>query len=88
MIVGSAVALGGAAVVSGAAVITAPVTLVGVPVAVGAGWATSRLTHRYRVRRVAEEVEITADEVAAGSEPPTLVRELGERFGPRPRRSP
>ena len=83
VIAGSAVAIGGAAVVSTAAVVTAPVTLVGVPVAVGAGWVTSRLTHRYRVRQVAEEVEITADEVAAGAEPPTLVRELGERLYPR-----
>jgi hypothetical protein len=83
VIVGSAVALGGAAVVSTAAVVSAPVTLVGVPVMVGAGWATSRLTHRYRLRRIAEEVEITADEVAAGAEPPSLMADLSNRFGSR-----
>ncbi|MGF1599915.1 MAG: hypothetical protein ACFCVK_23900 [Acidimicrobiales bacterium] len=77
---GTAVAMGGSAVVSLAALLTAPVTFVGVPVAVGAGWATSRVIHRYRVQRISQEVEITADQVAAGAAPPTLVRELGGRI--------
>lgn len=81
VVAGSAVALGGAVVVSVAAVVTAPMTLVGVPVAVGAGWVTSRVTHRYRVRRIEEEVEITADQVAAGALPSTLAQELGDRIG-------
>ncbi|MCP5033804.1 MAG: hypothetical protein GY939_18550 [Actinomycetia bacterium] len=81
VIVGSAMALGGVAVVSTAAVVTAPVTLVGVPVVVGAGWATSRLSHRHRLKRVTEEVEMTADEIAAGAEPPNLVSEIGSRLG-------
>jgi hypothetical protein len=67
--VGSGIALGGAFLVSGVALITAPVTLAGLPVAVGAGWVVTRLTHRYRVGRILEEVEITADQVAAGALP-------------------
>ncbi len=80
VIVGSAMAVGGAAIVSTAAVITAPVTLVGVPVFVGAGWVTSRLSHRHRLKRVTEEVEMTADEIAAGALPTNLVSEIGARL--------
>lgn len=81
VVAGSVLALGGAVVISTAAVVTAPVTLVGVPVVVGAGWMTSRLTHRHQLRRITEEVEMTADGVAAGAEPPTLTREISERLG-------
>lgn len=84
VVVGSVVALGGAAVVSTAAVVTAPVTLVGVPVAVGAGWVGARLSHRSRLKRVAEEVEITVGMVAAGADPPTLGREITARLVPPP----
>lgn len=81
VLAGSTVALGGTFVVATVATFTAPVVLVGVPVFVGAGWFTSRFKHRYRLNRVAEEVEMTADEVAAGAVPPRLVDELGARLG-------
>lgn len=80
MVTGSVVAIGGAAVVSTAAVVTAPVTLVGVPMMVGAGWVATRLAHRRQLRRVTEEVEMTADEVAAGAQPPTLVQGITDRI--------
>jgi len=86
VVAGSAVAAGGTLVVSAVAAVTAPVTLVGVPVAVGVGWITSRLSHRHRVRRVTEEAEMTADHVAAGSTPPTLTSEVAERLVGRRRR--
>ncbi|MEL7158528.1 MAG: hypothetical protein AAFN30_18295 [Actinomycetota bacterium] len=85
VVAGSAIALGGAAVVSTAAAITAPVTLVGVPVAVGAGWFVTRITHRRQVRRVQEEVEMTTDNVAAGARPASRVQEVAERLTPRPK---
>jgi hypothetical protein len=81
VLAGSAVALGGTVVVTGAAALTAPVTLVGVPVVLGAGWFTSRFRHRYRLKRVVEEVEMTADNVAAGAVPQRLVGGLGARLG-------
>ena len=81
VLAGSTVALGGTFVVATVATFTAPVVLVGVPVFVGAGWFTSRFKYRYRLNRVAEEVEMTADEVAAGAVPPRLVDELGARLG-------
>ena len=80
VVAGSAVAIGGTAVVSTVALVTAPVTFIGVPVFVGAGWVTSRLSHRHRVRRVTEEVEMTADEIAAGADPRNLAQELGTRL--------
>lgn len=83
VVAGTAIALGGAAVVSTAAAITAPVTLVGVPVAVGAGWFVTRFTHRRQVRRVQEEVEMTTDNVAAGARPLNRVQEMAERLTPR-----
>ncbi|MEM7338967.1 MAG: hypothetical protein AAF467_09985 [Actinomycetota bacterium] len=73
---GSAVAATGTAVAVTAAVVTAPVSAVGVPVAVGVGWLASRVAHGRSVRRVTEEVEITADEVAAGVRPPTISDQL------------
>lgn len=82
---GSAVATGGSLVVGAVAVVAGPATLVGVPVAVGAGWVASRITHRYRVRRITEEMEITADQVAAGANPPTLTTEVAERLTARRR---
>lgn len=85
VVAGSTVAVGGAVVVSAAAVVAGPVTLAGVPVAVGIGWVTSRLTHRRRVRRIAEEVEMTADNVAAGASPPTITDEIVDRLTPRRR---
>lgn len=87
MVVGSAVALGGAVAVTTAAVVTAPITMVGVPLMVGAGWMATRLTHRYRLRRITEEVEMTVDEVAVGAVPSTLVREIGARLAPSGRSS-
>lgn len=81
VVAGSVVAIGGAAVISTAVVITAPVTLIGVPVVVGAGWVTTRLSHRHQLRRITEEVEMTADEVAAGAKPPTITQGITERLG-------
>ena len=81
VVAGSAIAAGGTFVVGTVALVTAPVTLVGVPVALGFGWATARFSHRYRVRHVAEEVEITADQVASGSAPPSRTVEVVEAVG-------
>lgn len=80
VLTGSAVAIGGSAVVGTVAAVTAPVTLVGVPVAVGTGWIISRLTHRRQLRRIREEVEITTDNVAAGATPTSRVQEVAERL--------
>jgi hypothetical protein len=77
---GSVVALGGAAVLSTAAALIAPITLVGVPVVVSAGWVIGRASHRHRVRQVTEEVEMTADQVAAGAAPTSLVDDIGARL--------
>ncbi|MGI9614776.1 MAG: hypothetical protein ACR2QO_17830 [Acidimicrobiales bacterium] len=81
VVAGSAVAAGGTFVVGTVALITAPVTLVGVPVALGVGWVTARFSHRYRVKHVAEEVEITADEVATGTPTPNRTIEVVEAVG-------
>ncbi len=87
VVAGSAVAAGGTLVVTAVSVLAGPVTLVGVPMAFGVGWVTSRVTHRYRVRRITEEVEMTADQVAAGANPPTLTTEVAERINTKRRRS-
>ena len=86
---GTVVALGGTAVLTTTAALIAPVTLVGLPVVVGAGWAVGRASHWYRVKRVTEEVEETADQVAAGASPSSLLDEIGSRLvrGSRPARS-
>lgn len=81
VVAGSAIAAGGTFVVGTVALVTAPVTLVAVPVALGAGWVTARLSHRYRVKHVIEEVEITADQVATGSPPPSRTVEVVEAVG-------
>ncbi len=81
VVAGSAVAAGGTFVVGTVALVTAPVTLVGVPVALGVGWVTARVSHRYRVRHVAEEVEITADQVAAGSAPSSRAADVVDAVG-------
>ncbi|MEZ5411919.1 MAG: hypothetical protein R2761_28045 [Acidimicrobiales bacterium] len=67
---GSAVAAGTSAVVAVAALLTAPVTLVGVPVALGGGWAVARLTHHRGVKKVRIEVEITASRSPLWALPP------------------
>ncbi len=82
VLAGSAVTMGGAAVVSAAALITAaPITLIGFPVVMGAGWVTSRVTHRIRVRRIEEEMELTTEQVAVGAKPNTLVQGITDRLG-------
>lgn len=82
VLAGSAVTMGGAAVVSVAALITAaPITLIGFPVVMGFGWATSRVTHRFRVRRIEEEMELTAEQVAVGAKPSTLAQGISDRLG-------
>lgn len=87
---GSAVAATGAAAVSAVAVVaTAPVALVGLPVAVAGGWAVSRTTHWYRVRRVTDEVTVTAGQVASGQAPASLIdRVLGQSAKPSPPAGP
>lgn len=80
---GSAVAAGTSAVVAVAAILTAPVTLVGVPVALGSGWAVARLTHHRGVKRVRVEVEITAEQVASGALPPTRIEQAVDKLGNR-----
>ncbi len=82
---GGTVAAGGTVVVSAVALLTGPAALAGVPVALGIGWVTSRIGHARRLRRVAEEVEMTADNVAAGARPPTIVDNVVDRFGRRPK---
>ncbi|MFV0260645.1 MAG: hypothetical protein ACK5PP_19595 [Acidimicrobiales bacterium] len=82
---GSAVAATGAAAVSAVALVaTAPVALVGLPVAVAGGWAVSRTTHWYRVRRVTDEVTATAGQVASGQTPTTLLDRVLGQSAPRP----
>ncbi len=81
VVAGSAIAFGGTVVVATAAAVTAPVALVGVPVAVGTGWVVTRVTHGRQIRRIREEVEITADNVAAGARPRGRVQEVVDRLG-------
>jgi len=71
VVVGSVVAVGGAAV-SGVLVIVVPAAAVGLPVALGAGWVTSRAIHWLTLKRVTEEVEIAAGEIAQGNAPKRL----------------
>lgn len=83
MAAGSAVAAGTSAVVAVAAILTAPVTLVGVPVALGSGWAVARITHHRGVKKVRIEVEITAEQVASGNLPPTRIEQAVDKLGNR-----
>jgi len=83
VVAGSAVAVGGATVVSTVAVLTAPMIFVAVPVSVGTGWVVSRVGHRNRLKRITEEIQMAADNVATGAQPPTLLDRVTNRFGRR-----
>ena len=83
VVAGSAVAVGGATVASTVAVTVAPVILVGVPISVGTGWIVSRVGHRSRLKRVTEEMEIAADNVASGAKPPTIFSRVTDLLGRR-----
>lgn len=80
VLAGSMVATGGAAVVSAVALFTGPLALAVLPAAVGTGWAVSRLSHRHRVIRVREEVEVATGQVASGALPPTLLDGMMSRL--------
>lgn len=80
ILAGAAVAVGTGAAVTAVGVVVAPGVLAGLPIAAGTGWLVTRLSHRRRVTRVQEEVDLTAGQAAAGALPPTLVSEVAERL--------
>lgn len=80
VLAGAAVAVSTGAVVTAVGVVVAPGVLAGLPVAAGSGWLVSRISHHRRVKRVREEVELTAGQAASGALPPTIVSEMADRL--------
>jgi len=76
---GSFVTAGGTAV-AGVAFLLAysAVSVVALPVSVGAGIVVTRYRYRGQLRRVTEEMEFAADHVAAGTKPPSLLDRLAK----------
>lgn len=87
MLGGGAVATVGVAAVGTVAALTAtPLVLVALPAAAGAGLLTSRLAFRPTVRRVTNELEYTADQIARGEDAPSLLSEIATPITDRLRR--
>ncbi|MEZ5225967.1 MAG: hypothetical protein R2710_04645 [Acidimicrobiales bacterium] len=68
------------------ALVTTPVVLAALPVVAGAGVLTSRLVFRPTVRRVRNELDYTADQIARGKEAPSLLGDLATPITDRLRR--
>ncbi len=83
---GGVVAAVGTLTVGTVALVTTPVVLVALPFVAGAGLVTSRLVFRPTVRRVTNELDYTADQIARGVEAPTLLGELTNPITERLRR--
>ncbi len=75
--VGSGIGTVAAAGVVVGTVVAGPLVLLASPVAVVVGVAAARYAHRDTVRKVSEELERTADAIATGEGPPTVMRGLG-----------
>lgn len=67
---GSAVTVVGVVAVGAAAVAASPVVLIALPVCLGAGAITTRLTHRQTIKRFTNSLEETMDGVSRGERPP------------------
>ncbi len=83
---GGAVTAVGAVAVGTIALVTTPIVLAALPVVAGAGVLTSRLAFRPTVRRVRNELDYTADQIARGKEAPTLLGDLTNPITDRLRR--
>ncbi|MEZ5377857.1 MAG: hypothetical protein R2733_15225 [Acidimicrobiales bacterium] len=83
---GGAVTAVGTLTVGTLALVTTPVVLAALPVVAGAGVLTSRLVFRPTVRRVRNELDYTADQIARGKEAPSLLGDLATPITDRLRR--
>ena len=68
---GSAVAIGATVALGLATTLAGPITLIGLPVAWGAGGLAARLMHRTSVSQMADSVERTMDGFVRGDAPPS-----------------
>ncbi len=70
---GAVVAVGGGFAVGALSIVFAPLTLVVIPIAAGAGVATSRKLHSATVRAMSDVVEETIDGIVTQTEPPRML---------------
>ena len=70
---GAVVAVGGGFAVGALSIVFAPLTLLAIPVAAGAGVATSRKLHASTVRAMSDVIEETIDGIVTQTEPPRML---------------
>ncbi len=76
---GAVVAVGGGFALGALSIVFAPLTLLALPVAAGAGVATSRKLHSSTLQSMSEVIEETIDGIVTQTEPPTILGGLRRR---------